>query len=413
MIDLARLREDTDAVRAFINRKDPDFDVDRLVELDKSVRELGFRVEDLRREKNTLAKSASSGQVSNEVRERSRKVGGELKEEDKELKKLTKEFKDLYLTCPNVPFDDVQEGGKESNIPVREFGEKPTFDFEVKNHVELLTKLGWIDSEAATRMTASHFMFYRGELVSLIYALTTMMLKNNKEHGFEPVLPPYMVNEQALITAGNFPKFKDDVFSIEKDGLYASPTSEVNLTNVYRDQILSADQLPTRMTAWTSCFRREAGGYGAAERGMIRIHEFEKVELYSFVEPENAADEHERMIACAESILQKLGLHYRVSRLAAQDCSFASAKTYDIEVWMPGQKAYYEVSSASNCTDFQARRGSIRYRKNEGDKTKLVYTLNASSLALPRLIVAIVETYQQADGSIVFPESLKKSSFWL
>jgi seryl-tRNA synthetase len=413
MIDLVRLRQDASEIGAFLRRKDPEFDIDRLIELDKTVRSLSVEVESLRQEKNELARSAGPKGVTEQVRERSKEVGRKLKEKERIYQETNKEFRELYLSCPNIPFDDVQPGGKESNKPVRVFGEKPTFDFPVKNHVELLTSLDWVDFEAAARMTASHFVFYKSEMVSLMYALTVLMLKNNKEHGFEPVIPPYMVNAKALEAAGNFPKFKEDVFEIEKDGLYASPTSEVNLTSVYRDQILSADQLPARMTAWTSCFRREAGGYGASERGLIRIHEFEKVELYSLVEPENAAQEHERMIACAEKILQKLGLHYRVSRLAAQDCSFSSAKTYDIEVWMPGQGAYFEVSSASNCTDFQSRRAAIRYRKKEGQKPQLVYTLNASSLALPRLMVALVETYQQADGSVVFPDVLKKEAFWL
>jgi seryl-tRNA synthetase len=221
------------------------------------------------------------------------------------------------------------------------------------------------------------------------------------------MLPPYLVNEKSLMVAGNFPKFKDQVYAVPADNLYLIPTAEVNLANVYRDQILSASQLPISMTSWTSCFRREAGGYGAHERGLIRIHEFEKVELVTICEPEKSAQELDRIVACAESILKALGLTYRVSLLATQDCSFQSAKTFDIEVWMPGQKAYYEVSSCSNCTDFQARRGSIRYRPSSIAKPTLVHTLNGSSLALPRLMVALMETYQQADGSIHIPEILR------
>jgi seryl-tRNA synthetase len=213
-----------------------------------------------------------------------------------------------------------------------------------------------------------------------------------------------------LTVASNFPKFRDQVYAVPEDGLFLTPTSEVNLSNLYRDKILSAEQLPIRMTSWTSCFRREAGGYGATERGLIRIHQFEKLELYTICEPEKSFQELDRMIACAESILKKLDLHYRISLLAAQDCSFPSAKTYDIEVWMPGQGAYYEVSSCSNCTDFQSRRGKIRYKAKEGDKAHLVHTLNASSLALPRLMVALMETYQQADGSIALPEILKRET---
>jgi seryl-tRNA synthetase len=214
------------------------------------------------------------------------------------------------------------------------------------------------------------------------------------------------------VVASNFPKFKDQVYAVPADNLYLTPTSEVNLSNIYRDTILPLEKLPIRMTAWTSCFRREAGGYGAQERGLIRIHQFEKVELYSLCAPEDSFNEQDKMLACAESILQKLGLHYRVSLLAGQDCSFASAKTYDLEVWLPGQKAYYEVSSISNCTDFQARRGHIRYKKSHDGKPTLVHTLNGSSLALSRLMVAIMEVYQQADGSIAIPEVLKKEGIF-
>ena len=257
-------------------------------------------------------------------------------------------------------------------------------------------------------MAGSQFVMYKGMGAQLVYALTRFMLKNNLKHGFEIMLPPCVTNETSLLVASNFPKFRDQVYAIPEDHLYLSPTAEVVLTNLYREHIFGDDQLPKRMTAWTSCFRREAGGYGATERGLIRIHQFEKVEIYTICEPEQAYKEHEHMLACAEDILQQLGLHYRVSLLAAQDCSFASAKTYDIEVWLPGQNCYYEVSSSSNCTDFQARRGSIRYKTRGMKKPELVYTLNTSSLAVPRLMVALLETYQRADGTVELPEILNQ-----
>jgi len=225
-------------------------------------------------------------------------------------------------------------------------------------------------------------------------------------------LPSALLNAKSLEVASNFPKFKEQVYALPEDGLYLTPTSEVNLANLYRDKILMADELPIRMTSWTSCFRREAGTYGAHERGLIRIHQFEKVELYSICEPKDSQAEQDRMVACAEDILQQLGLHYRISLLAMQDCSFPSAKTYDIEVWLPGQNAYYEVSSVSNCTDFQARRGLIRFKKSVDQKTQLTHTLNGSSLALPRLMVAIMEVFQQPDGSVQIPEVLKKDSLF-
>jgi seryl-tRNA synthetase len=411
MIDLNLLRDNAAATTALITKKDPTYDVGRLIALDTRVRSLHTSIDQLRQKKNELAAQGKSG-VTPEIRQLSIEVSNQLKEQEVEVKEVEAQFKDLYLRCPNIPQADIPEGNKESNKVVKEVGAKPIFTFAVKNHVELGEKLGWFDFHAAAVMTKSNFALYKGEAVKLLYALTMFMLKNNIKHGFEPILPPYMVNEKSLEVASNFPKFKDQVFAVPEDQLYLSPTSEVNLTNMYREKIFAAEELPQRMTSWTSCFRREAGGYGGTERGLIRIHEFEKVELYTICEPHNSNSELERMLACAEDILKQLGLHYRISLLAAQDCSFPSAKTYDIEVWMPGQNAYYEVSSCSNCTDFQARRGLIRYRKAAGSKTELVNTLNASSLALPRLMVALMETYQQADGSIVVPEVLKKEGIY-
>jgi len=411
MIDLGLLREHPEVTAALLKKKDPSFDVDKLTELDNLVRSLRLEVENLRREKNELAQKGKSG-VTDQLREQSKKIGGLLKEKEKQLQESTQIFKELYLRCPNIPYDDVPAGDKQDNVVVKQVGKKPVFSFSPKNHVELGAQNNWLDFERAAIMTGNNFALYKGDAVRLMYALTMFMLKHNIDAGFEPILPPYLVNERSLEVASNFPKFKDQVYEIQEDSLYLTPTSEVNLSNFYRDSILSKDQLPVRMTSWTSCFRREAGGYGATERGLIRIHQFEKVELYTVCSPEKSNEELERMLSCAETILQKLGLHYRVSLLAAQDCSFPSAKTYDIEVWMPGQDAYFEVSSCSNCTDFQARRGSIRYRPRPEGKTEFVNTLNGSSLALPRLMVAIMETYQQEDGSIAIPAILKKEALF-
>jgi seryl-tRNA synthetase len=233
------------------------------------------------------------------------------------------------------------------------------------------------------------------------------MIKNNVKYGYEPIIPPFLVNEQALINSGNLPKFKGDFYEITDDQLCLIPTAEVSLTNIHANQILDENNLPKKYTAWTSCFRREAGGYGTGERGLIRIHQFEKVEIYTICKPENSNNELDKMLACAEDLLQQLGLCYQVSLLAAQDCSFSSSKTYDIEVWLPGQQKFYEISSCSNCTDFQARRAKIRYRNGDG-KPVLAHTLNGSSLALPRLMIALMEQYQQKDGSIDLPQILKK-----
>lgn len=411
MIDLNLLRETPEKVIALLEKKDPAFDAQLLLSLDSDLRKIRHEVEALRHEKNELARQAQAG-ISESIREKSISLSKQLKVKEIELKTLEEKFEALYLLCPNIPQDDVPVGGKEANKVVKTVGKQPTFGFPIKNHVELGEQLGWLDFKTASIIAGSNFALYKGEAVKLLYALTMFMLKNNMAHGYSPVLPSVLVNAQSLLVASNFPKFKDQVYTLEEDKLYLTPTAEVNLANIYRDHILLASELPIRMTSWTSCFRREAGTYGATERGLIRIHQFEKVELYTICEPEQSQHELDRMVACAETILQKLNLHYRISLLAGQDCSFPSAKTYDIEVWLPGQNTYYEVSSCSNCSDFQARRGKIRYKGKDG-KTHLVHTLNASSLAVPRLMVALMETYQQPDGSIAIPDILKHEALYV
>jgi seryl-tRNA synthetase len=402
MIDIKAIRENPTLLTQRVAKKDPQFPLDKLFELDKQVRTLLVEVEELRHTRNEYAHKGQQG-VTAELREKSIALAKTLKEKEAALALQQEQLRLLMLTCPNVVEDDVPAGGKEANQPLRYWGDKPQFSFQPRHHVALVEQHDWVDFAAAARMSGAQFALYKGELVRVMYALMLMMFSHNRKQGYQPILPPYLVNEQSLYGAGNFPKFVDDVYAVSGDQLYLTPTAEVNLTNLYRDHIFSAGELPLRFTAWTSCFRREAGGYGATERGMIRMHQFEKVELYAMTTPEQARDEHEKMLACAEGILQKLGLHYRVSLLAAQDCSFPSAKTYDIELWLPGQNEYKEVASVSTCSDFQARRCALRYREQAGSKTQLVHTLNGSSLALPRLLVVLLETYQQADGSIAWP----------
>jgi seryl-tRNA synthetase len=409
MIDLALLRDETERVVALIKKKDPSFDTATLVSLDGQVRKIKAEVEAVRSKKNELAKQGQYG-VTPELRMQSKELSELLEHKEQELQEVSGKFRELYLYCPNLLLDDVPAGNKEQNQVVKTWGTKPAFLFPSKNHVELGAHNKWFDFEAAARMTGTNFALYTGQAVHVVYALMMYMWQHAVKNGYTPFLPPYLVTEKSLECASNFPRFKDQVYELPADRLYLTPTAEVNLTNYYREHTFSVEELPVRMTAWTSCFRREAGTYGAHERGLIRIHQFEKVELYTICEPERAVAEQERMLACAEDILQKLGLHYQVSLLAAQDCSFASGKTYDIEVWMPGQGTYKEVSSCSNCTDFQARRSDIRYRVKPGAKTQLAYTLNSSALALPRLMVALMETYQQPDGSIKLPDVLKNIS---
>jgi seryl-tRNA synthetase len=411
MIDLTLLRENPERIIAALSKKDPHYDVAQLIELDKKLRALKNNVELVRCTKNELAKQGKSG-ITPELREQSIALNQSLKEKEQALEVLEHEFKEHYLACPNILLDEVPAGNKEENMVVSMFGEKPVYSFTPKNHLDLGEKLGWIDFQTSAKISAAGLALYKGDGVALLFSLAMFMLKHNRKHGFNFVLPSVFVNETSLETTGNFPKFRDQVFAVPTDDLFLTPTSEVNLTNMYRDHIFAGSDLPLRMTAFTSCFRREGGAYGSSERGLIRMRQFEKVEIVSMCNPENSEQEHQRMLACAEGVLQALGLHYRVMLLAGQDASWASAKTYDIEIWCPGQNEYKEVSSISNCIDFQARRGMIRFKDKPDSKTQLVHTLNGSSLALPRLMVALMETYQQPDGSIEFPEILKKEGLF-
>ena len=411
MVDLSLLRENPEMFTAILKKKDPNFNIDQLIFLDKKVRSIRSDVENLRSQKNELAKKGREG-ITPELRAQSAEISNELKNKENELIDVEQAFQQLYLMCPNLPHDSVPVGTVEDNLIERYNGTKPMYDFPLKNHVELGEKLGWLDFEAATKLAGTNFALYKGDGVRLLYALAMFMLKHNNKHGFDFVLPSVLLNEKSLEVTGNFPRFKDQAFALPEDNLFLTPTSEVNLTNMYRDQIIMKKDLPVRMTAFTSCFRREGGGYGANERGLIRMRQFEKVELVSICAPEESWNEHARMLACAEEILQRLGLHYRILVLATQDMSFSSAKTYDIEVWCPGQNEYKEIASVSNCTDFQARRGMIRFKDKPEDKTQLVHTLNGSSLALPRLMVALMETYQQPDGSIKLPDILKNEGLF-
>ena len=405
MIDLSLLREQPELVAQRIANKDPQFPADQLLERDKTVRALQHTVELLRSEKNALSKE---GPVTEEIRAQSIELGKKLKASEGELAGAQVALNELWLSCPNLPEDMVPVGNKESNKVVKTWGNNPAFTFKPKHHLELNEQADWFDLEVGTKISGAQFVFYKEKGAKVLYALTHMMIKNNAKHGFKPVIPPYLVTEKALYNSGNLPKFKGDFYEMNDDGLCLIPTAEVSLANVHANEIIPAKDLPIRYTAWTSCFRKEAGGYGSNERGIIRIHQFEKVELFSLTKPENSNDELNRMVACAEDLLQQLGLSYQVSLLAGQDCSFCSAKTFDIEVWLPGQEKHYEVSSASNCTDFQARRGKIRYREEGMKKPQLVHTQNASSLALPRLMIALMEQGQQEDGTIVLPEALQK-----
>ena len=404
MIDVSLLRgKDAEYYRENILRKEPTFSLEELLRAEEKLRRLRLELEVLASEKNKLGQ----GQPDIEgIREKSIDLGKQMKELKCLVDVAQEEFDRLLLCCPNFIHAAVPAGNKESNQVVRSWGKEPVFAFEPKNHVVLNQSLGWFDFQVGAQIAESGFIFYNEVGTKLIYALTRLMLRHNKKWGFTPVLPPYVVSQQGLWRNGSLPKFAGDYYDLAEDGLSLTPTAEVCLTNMHADKIYSQDDLPLRNCAWTSCFRREAGGYGANERGLIRIHQFEKVELYSVCDPERSSMELERMVACAEEFLQILGLPHQISLLAAQDCSFVSSKTYDVEVWLPGQNKFYEVSSCSNCTDFQARRAKIRFKRTGTSKPDLVHTLNASSLALPRLIVALMENFQTATGEVVLPTIL-------
>lgn len=402
MIDLVLLREQTATIKELILRKDPTFPVDELISLDQQVRHIKNAIELLRKEKNNLSSQAAHG-VTEDIKKHVTTLNKSIKEKEIECARIEEAFKKCALSCPNIPESMLPIGNKEANTVVKIIGKKPEFTFAIKNHLELNKIVQWFDLDICAKISGSGFVLYKSMGAKIIYALTKLMLKNNARYGFEPIIPPVIINEEGLYNSGNLPKFAGDFYTIDGEKACLIPTAEVSLTNIYANTILKQEDLPIRMSAWTSCFRKEAGTYGSQERGLIRIHQFEKVEIYSLCEPEKSQIEHEHMLTCAEKLLQDLGIHYRISLLATEDCSFSSAKTFDIEVWLPGQNRYYEISSSSNCTDFQARRAQIRYKTQQTDKPTLVHTLNTSSLALPRLMVAIMENFQQEDGSIILP----------
>jgi seryl-tRNA synthetase len=398
MIDARLFKLNLEFLKKKILQKDKLFPIDELINLYNVSLLLKIELEELLSQKNNLNKEFSKDQIDL-IRQKSKELSDQIELKKKEAEEKENAFQELYLRCPNICSDDLPIGGKEANKVIKTIGKKPIFNFTPKKHVDLNIK-DFVDFEKGSKISKSGFIFYPEKGAELIYALTQFFIKNNQQHGYKLTLPPYLVSEKTITAASNLPRFKEEVFKSEEDNLYLVPTAEVALAGLYMDEILNESELPIRLTSWTSCFRREAGGYGASERGLIRIHQFEKVEAFVFCLPQKAEEEHQKMLACAESILNKLGLHYQVSLLATGDCSFAAYKTYDIEVWLPGQQEYREVASVSNCTDFQSRRAKTRYKSELDQKNHLVYTLNGSSLAVPRIMVALFETYQLENGII-------------
>ncbi len=371
------------------------------------------RVEDLRAEKNRasefIAKARKQGKDASALIHDMRLVGDEISRLEEQLKGLDEALRRILLRLPNLPDDSVPEGkGSEDNVEIRQFGEKPNFSFRVSSHWEIGRRLGILDFERAAKIAGSRFAIYLGAGARLERALINFMLDlHTKEKGYKEVIPPFIANQESLTATGNLPKFEKDLFKLRGRHWYLIPTAEVPLTNIYRDEILDVAVLPRRLVAYTPCFRSEAGSYGKDIRGLIRQHQFNKVELMVFSLPERSFEELEKMTLDAEEVLKRLGLHYRVVLLCTADMGFAGAKTYDLEIWLPFQKKYREISSVTNCTDFQARRANIRFRREPKARPEFVHTLNGSGVAVGRTVSALLESCQQEDGSVLIPEALR------
>ena len=371
------------------------------------------KTENLRFERNKashrVAQMKKEGKDASSIISKMKKVSDEIKSLEEKLKEIEVEIRKVLLAIPNVPHDSVPEGqSSEQNVEVRKFGKTPKFSFPIKAHWEIGKKLGILDFEKAAKIAGSRFAVYFGAGAKLERALINFMLDlHTEEKDYQEVIPPFIANEKSLIGTGNLPKFENDLFKLRGYHWYMIPTAEVPLTNLYQDEILRAESLPKRYVAYTPCFRREAGSYGKDIRGLIRQHQFNKVELMSFTLPEKSYEELEKMTLDAEEVLKRLGLHYRVVVLCTADLGFSGAKTYDLELWMPYQKKYIEISSCTNCEDFQARRANIRFKREGKSKTEFVHTLNGSGVALGRTVGAILESRQNKDGTVTIPEALR------
>jgi seryl-tRNA synthetase len=412
MLSREYLRDHADQYRAALKKRGMQVDFDRFLDLDAERRRTIARVETLKNQRNTasqqIATLKKSKQDAGAQIEAMKRLGDEIKKLDELLARIEDDLRNLELYLPNVPHDSVPEGPDESaNRVERTWGAKPGFDFKPRPHWDLGEALGILDFDRAAKITGARFALITGAGARLNRALIDFMLDTHSARGYTEVVPPYIVNAESLRATGQLPKFEEDLFKLADRDYYLIPTAEVPVTNIHRDEILDAAMLPIRYCAYSPCFRSEAGSYGKDTRGLIRLHQFEKVELVKFALPEQSWQELETLTRDAEAILQALGLHYRVVTLSTGDVGFSAAKTYDLEVWLPGQDTYREISSCSNFVDFQARRANIRYRTAD-KKTAFVHTLNGSGLPIGRMLVAILENCQQEDGSVRVPEALQR-----
>ena len=413
MISIKAIRENPINIKERLRSKNDNTDIDYILDLDSKLRDLKTKSNDLRSERNSasqkIATAKSAGKNSTKIINETRILGDHLKKVENELNVFKKELSKALLSIPNTPHSSVPKGKDESqNILVREWGHKPDFSFTPKTHMALGESLKLFDFKRGAKLSGSGFPLYTGMGAKLERSLINFMLDHHSlEYGFEEVFPSVLMTKDSMETTGQLPKFQEDMYHTEIDNLYLAPTAEVPITNIHRDEIIKDSDLPIKYVGYSPCFRRESGSYGKDTRGLLRVHQFNKVELVKFTKPEDSYNELEKLTLQAESILQKLGLHYRVIELCTGDLSFAAAKCYDIEIWAPGEGKWLEVSSCSNFETFQAQRGKIRYRSSENSKVDFLHTLNGSGVATPRLMVALIETYQKEDGTVNFPSSIE------
>jgi seryl-tRNA synthetase len=413
MHDLNYFREHLELFAEMAGKRGTTLDLDAFRALDKERREQITATEQLKAQRNKaseeIARRKKEKQDADALLAEMKQVSERVKQGDERIASLDATQRELLLTIPNIPHPSVPVGQSAAdNVEVRRWGTPPEFDFAPKPHWEVGERAGILDLAVAAKITGARFAVYKSWGARLERALANFFLDlHTRENGYTEILPPFLVNTASLMGAGQLPKFAADLFRVQDTDFWLTPTAEVELHNLHRDETLAEDELPIRVTAWTSCFRSEAGAAGKDTRGILRQHQFQKVELFKFTHPEKSYDEHEDLVRNAETILQKLGLHYRVMLLCSADMGFASAKTYDIEVWLPSGREFREISSCSNCEAFQARRAGIRFKPKSGGKSDFVHTLNGSGLAVGRTWIAVVESYQQSDGSILIPDALR------
>ena len=414
MLDIKLIRENPEKINELLNRRNPDLSIDEVIAIDEERRKIQTKADELRAKRKSESQKIGlmkkNGENTDKIQEEVRVLGDEIKEFEEKQTELDAKQKDILLHIPNIPDETTPIGASDAdNVEVYKWGEPRKFDFEFKAHWDLCEEKNLVDFERGVKLSQSRFTLYRGKGSRLERAIINFFLDyHTEQQGYEEILPPFMANSATMTGTGQLPKFAEDMYKCENEDLYLIPTAEVPVTNIYSGEILSEDDLPKYMTAYTPCFRREAGSAGKDTRGLIRVHQFNKVELVKLCTPETSKDEHEKLTEDAEKMLQLLELPYRREALSTGDIGFSANKCWDLEVWMPSYNAYKEISSCSNYGDYQARRANIRYKEKATGKTRFVHTINGSGLAVGRTFAAIVENYQQADGTIIIPEVLRK-----